>query len=256
MRLLMDQGNTRAKLALQEGRDIRSLGALDGGPTEEGLRALLPQGTGWTQVLAVSVASAERRAALADAVRRATGVEPRFLGAPARGDGLVNAYDPPQRLGADRWYAMVGARHHVSGPFCVVCAGTALTLDAVDGEGRHLGGLILPGLGLSRDALARGTGGLPAVSSGTDGADPASGLATDTVSAIRSGQAVAAAALAERQAAMLDKLADAESTIVVTGGDADAVLAWIRGRGEALPDLVLRGLAVTEDGGTEVGEGD
>jgi type III pantothenate kinase len=40
-------------------------------------------------------------------------VEPRWVVPSAEEAGLVNGYDHPSRLGADRWVAMVGARHHV-----------------------------------------------------------------------------------------------------------------------------------------------
>ena len=72
--------------------------------------------------------------------------------------GLVNGYDHPTRLGADRWVAMIGARHRMLGaqraagagprPMVVVMVGTAVTVEAVDAEGRFLGGLILPGHGI------------------------------------------------------------------------------------------------------------
>jgi type III pantothenate kinase len=40
-------------------------------------------------------------------------VEPQWVVSSAEEAGLVNGYDHPSRLGADRWVAMVGARHHV-----------------------------------------------------------------------------------------------------------------------------------------------
>lgn len=79
--------------------------------------------------------------------------------------GVTNGYDHPLRLGADRWVAMIGARHHVLAqgrprPMIVVMVGTAVTVDAVDAEGRFLGGLILPGHGIMLRALESGTAGL------------------------------------------------------------------------------------------------
>ncbi len=64
--------------------------------------------------------------------------------------GLVNGYDHPTRLGSDRWVAMIGARHRLlrqgpARPLVVVMVGTAVTVEAIDAEGRFLGGLILPG---------------------------------------------------------------------------------------------------------------
>jgi type III pantothenate kinase len=78
----------------------------------------------------------------------------------AREAGLVNGYDHPNRLGADRWVALIGARARLlaSGPprpALVVMIGTAATVDAIDAEGRFLGGLILLA---SADAQGAGDG--------------------------------------------------------------------------------------------------
>lgn len=70
---------------------------------------------------------------------------------------LTVAYDKPETLGTDRYLAMLGARSLTKDPLCVVGCGTAITLDAVDGDGRHLGGMILPGIRLAENALLQNT---------------------------------------------------------------------------------------------------
>lgn len=70
---------------------------------------------------------------------------------------LTIAYEEPHTLGTDRYLAMLGARSLSQDPFCVVGCGTAITLDAVDGSGNHLGGLILPGIRLAENALLQNT---------------------------------------------------------------------------------------------------
>ncbi|MEO7853898.1 MAG: type III pantothenate kinase [Rubrivivax sp.] len=92
-------------------------------------------------------------------------IEPRWVVSSAQECGLINGYDHPNRLGADRWVALIGARARLlaSGPArpaLVVMIGTAATVDAIDAEGRYLGGLILPGFGLMLRALEMGTAGL------------------------------------------------------------------------------------------------
>ncbi len=108
-----------------------------------------------------------------DAVRRrieyqmeAFEAAPRWVVAQEQACGVTNGYDHPSRLGADRWAAMVGARWHVtkrrgeSAPILVVMVGTAVTVDAVDAQGRFLGGVIVPGHGIMLKALESGTAGL------------------------------------------------------------------------------------------------
>ena len=92
-------------------------------------------------------------------------LEPRWVVPTVSGGGIVNGYDHPSRLGADRWVALIGARHRVLAegtprPALVVMVGTAVTVDALDLEGRFLGGLIVPGFGLMLRALEMGTAGL------------------------------------------------------------------------------------------------
>ena len=92
-------------------------------------------------------------------------VEPRWVVASEAEAGLVNGYDFPARLGADRWVAMIGARHRMQArgerrPMVVVMVGTAVTVEAVDAQGRFLGGFILPGHGIMLRALESGTAGL------------------------------------------------------------------------------------------------
>ncbi|OZA92769.1 MAG: type III pantothenate kinase, partial [Polaromonas sp. 39-63-203] len=92
-------------------------------------------------------------------------VTPRWVVSSAREAGVINGYDHPARLGADRWVAMIGARHlllarGVTKPCVVVMVGTAVTVEALDASGRFLGGIILPGHGIMLRALESGTAGL------------------------------------------------------------------------------------------------
>jgi type III pantothenate kinase len=92
-------------------------------------------------------------------------VLPRWVVSSAEEAGVTNGYDHPTRLGADRWVAMIGARHRLLGrgirkPCVVVMVGTAVTVEAIDASGKFLGGIILPGHGIMLRALESGTAGL------------------------------------------------------------------------------------------------
>jgi type III pantothenate kinase len=107
-----------------------------------------------------------------DAVKRrveeqmeAWDVVPRWVVPSAQEAGVTNGYDHPARLGADRWVAMIGARHRllargIKKPCVVVMVGTAVTVEAIDASGKFLGGIILPGHGIMLRALESGTAGL------------------------------------------------------------------------------------------------
>lgn len=71
--------------------------------------------------------------------------------------GVLCAYENVNQLGVDRWMAILAADHSFSGAKLVVDAGSALTIDLIDGNHRHLGGYIVPGWNLMRLALENGT---------------------------------------------------------------------------------------------------
>ncbi|MDD2882241.1 MAG: type III pantothenate kinase [Rhodoferax sp.] len=131
--------------------------------------------------------------------------------------GLVNGYDYPSRLGADRWVAMIGAWHRslaqgAPRPLVVVMVGTAVTVDAIDTQGKFLGGLILPGHGIMLRALESGTAGLH-VPTGNVCEFP-----TNTSDALTSGGTYAIAGAVACMVQHLRQHCGAEPRCIMTGG--------------------------------------
>jgi len=152
--------------------------------------------------------------------------------------GLVNSYEEPQRMGVDRWLAMAGARGQGEGPFCVVDAGTAITVDQVDGDGRHLGGWIVPGPALAAGALFTGTARIP-----QELADAAPSWGCSTAECVAAGMDQALRGLGQRIVAAGMELHGAAIPILGTGGDGERLLQWLGPDAKLAPDLVLEGLA-------------
>ena len=71
--------------------------------------------------------------------------------------GMINHYRTPETHGADRWFNALGSRRFTRNACIVVSCGTAVTIDAVSSEHHYLGGSILPGFHLMREALAQNT---------------------------------------------------------------------------------------------------
>ena len=180
MRLLIDAGNTRVKLAwVDDAAPTRSEGAEQwlspaitllhaDIPTLPG-RLPVPNGT-VQGVFGVNVAGASVASALAQALANRGLPPPRWVLPQACGAGVVNAYTAPSALGPDRWAAIVGVAHLVTrGPVLLASFGTATTVDTVamvanaDGveQPTFCGGLILPGCELMAASLATGTANLP-----------------------------------------------------------------------------------------------
>jgi len=168
-------------------------------------------------------------------------VEPRWVVAGSHDAGVSNGYDHPHRLGADRWVALVGARarataHGGTRPALVVMVGTAVTVDALDLEGRFLGGLILPGFGLMLKALEMGTAGLR-VPTGEVVDFP-----TNTSDALMSGGANAIAGAIERQHRKLQQRTGQSPLLLMAGGAAPKLASTLDLPFEVVDTLLFEGL--------------
>jgi type III pantothenate kinase len=97
--------------------------------------------------------------------------------------GLAIRYDNPREIGADRLVNSVALRDRFDGAAVCVDFGTATTFDIVSAAGEYLGGVILPGIEISLDALTERGAKLPKI----DLAEPRGVIGKSTVDAIRSG---------------------------------------------------------------------
>jgi len=236
--LLVNLGSTRAAWRGPggNGTDVH-----DGRPGEllaSRLAAARPR-----RVVVGSVARAAVNEELRSGVSRAWRLEPEFLEAAGESHGVRNGYRDPARLGVDRWAAIVAAFHAAGGPLLVVDCGTALTLDYVDAEGMHHGGLIAPGLAAMRAALAHTTRLPGEVLSGP--VPGGSDWGRDTAEAVAGGCMGAVVGLIERARARVGAPdAAAASRLWITGGDAEAVITHLPASWRHVPGLVLDGLAL------------
>ncbi len=193
--------------------------------------------------------------------------------------GVYNAYQQPEKLGVDRWLALVAVRNHYQLPACIVDCGTAITVDLMDADGKHQGGLISPGLTLMKKSLAAGTEALHYHETHYD-----FGPADCTEAAIYSGTLAAAVGLIEYVVNMQSTAIGSDRNyrpplppeevypersrrgrgegfqniagydcpkdmkLILTGGDAEIIAKQLAIQPIVDPDLVLRGLAVVLEG--------
>jgi type III pantothenate kinase len=170
------------------------------------------------------------------------GVRPEFVSAGAAACGVSSGYRVPSELGVDRWLAMIAARQlpEFDGrALCVVGCGTALTVDVVTADGRHLGGWIAPGLGLMRQLLAQGTA---VRTADTANVANCSEFGHGTAEAVTAGTLQAAAGMVLQAMALAQQRVNGVPLGVLTGGDADTLLPLLPGAVGVVPDLVLHGL--------------
>ena len=243
MNLLVDIGNTRIKWALQNGDDWTS-----GAPLVRGTKAFKDIARpAWKEletperVIVSNVAGAELEKSVCTWVKRRWKIQPEFLHSQAAQCGVTNAYSKPERLGNDRWAVLIAARALCRGPAVILGCGTAITIDALSGEGRHLGGLITPGIDLMVSAVCANTADVSI--EGSDSAEIAL-LATSTEAAVLGGSLYTAVSLLDRVCADLSGELGENVSILLTGGDAERLIPLLECNSRYEPELVLRGLAV------------
>lgn len=230
-RVLLDAGNSRLKWAVVEDGHWHATGCSDYADWST-LTAHLETDA---RCFIASVAGAAQEERLA-AILEAAGRTPLWLQAEASFGGVKNSYLNPVQLGVDRWMGLVAARQRTDEAVLVVSVGTAMTVDALAAEGIFLGGLIVPGFQLMRQALLQGTARVEAAA-GDWQAFPGT-----TADAVQSGIIAALCGAIAQQHARLAEVAGVTPRCLLTGGDAEKVLTHLRIPAEHVPALVLEGI--------------
>ncbi|MDD5580252.1 MAG: type III pantothenate kinase [Methylobacter sp.] len=240
MNLLVDIGNSRLKWGIaSDGHIITGQPLLHHQVSSHKLietwKKIAPP-----QRLAISCVSTSHLLALVSstAVELWPDVEIIIPKSPAQAFGVHNYYEQPWKLGIDRWLALVAAKHHYPGPACISDCGTAITVDLIDAQGKHQGGLISPGLTLMRKSLVQGTDALQ-----WSEMDYAFGPANFTEAAIYSGTLAAACGLIEHILTTQPE----NTQLILTGGDADRIAEQLAYKFIIDAALVLRGLLIVSE---------
>jgi type III pantothenate kinase len=249
MQLVVDVGNTRIKWAeVEDGRLSKRASAVHRDSQEQALAKLaaaLPKGL--ERAFVSNVAGDEIARELERLLRKRSRITPQFVAVRAEQFGVRCAYADPSRLGVDRWIAVLAAHHLATGAACVIDAGTAATFDAVDAQGRHLGGLIMPGRRLLAAALDRSTSNVRATVASAEMPRGLDLLGKSTDAAVGNGAMLALAGALDRAVDAVETSLEERATVYLTGGDAEALRGWLETEVELRADLVLEGLALFSD---------
>lgn len=152
---------------------------------------------------------------------------------------VTSAYNQPEKLGVDRWLALVAVHQYYKSAACIVDCGSAITLDIIDQQGVHQGGLIAPGINMMKQSLVDNTETLPLVSE-----DFPLALANKTDAAIYSG-------IMFLIIGMINKVLTQQKNptkLILTGGDAECIAKHLDQEFVIDNDLVLKGLMVFAKG--------
>jgi type III pantothenate kinase len=241
--LAIDVGNTRLKWAIysraEPGAQLLASGAEFLENIEslaEGAWASVPALATPSKMIGCIVAGDALRQRVQEQIMERWDLHPQWVLSSQQEAGLVNGYDHPLRLGADRWVAMIGAWHRMLAmhaaspkPMVVVMVGTAVTVEAIgvqlapDGraQGKFLGGFILPGHGIMLKALESGTAGLH-VPTGEVREFP-----TNTSDALTSGGTYAIAGAVRRMRHHVQNRCGQDPVLYMTGGAGWKMHPWL-----------------------------
>ena len=243
MILLIDIGNTRIKWAqLEHGILGAQAAAAHGEDRVQVFERMTRDELSPERILVSNVGGAEIADLCTRSFEHRFGITPQFIQSAKQAAGLTNAYREPAKLGVDRWLAMIAAHRIKRAAVCVVSVGTAMTIDGVDAEGQHLGGIIVPGPNLMISSLLKNTSDIAPRMMQAELKHTV--FADHTMGAVHQGCTHALAALIERAWRAMSAEVGAAPQLLVTGGAAADVLPLIDVPYEQLDDLVLRGLAL------------
>ena len=152
--------------------------------------------------------------------------------------GIAIRMDNPHELGADRLVNAVAAFDRFGGPCAVVDFGTAITFDAISGQGEYLGGVIGPGVRVSMEALTERAARLPKV----ELAEPAGVIGKTTQASMQSGMIYGFAGAIDSIARRLVVELGEETRFIATGGGAEVIVPHCEMVDEIDDLLTLTGL--------------
>ncbi len=192
MLLAIDVGNTNTKFAIWDGMTWRAQWRSSTQTTRTAdeyapwlSQIMTMSELGFSDISACIISTVVPQALfnLRNLSRRYVGAEPMVIGEDGLKLGIDVRIDKPAEAGADRLVNAVGAYITYGGPAIVIDSGTATTFDIVAADGAFEGGIILPGINLSLQALHDAAARLPRV----EIRDPGRVIGKDTVSAMQSG---------------------------------------------------------------------
>jgi type III pantothenate kinase len=245
MTLLIDFGNSRCKWAILDDKGLHEAHAYtyESNDSLDRAREVIDQIAldSIQEIHAVSVLGDDFGNAFCTQVKNLVDIDAKFHVSQVKNFGVTLAYADPLSYGADRYAAVIAAHSKTSGATIVIDCGTATTIDVIDDSGKHLGGLIVPGIELMCTALANKASGIkaPAQSNSMQ-------LFNDnTADAVYSGSALVLSygvhGIIDEMIAMVNQ----EVTVFVTGGESKTI--GLTGNEYVdSPNLVLEGLRIMQ----------
>ncbi len=172
-------------------------------------------------------------------VTKVIGKQPIVVG-PGLKTGLNIQVDVPSQVGSDRIVIAVAALAEYEAPLILMDLGTATTIEVVEPGNVYMGGVIIPGVKVSVDALTSRAAQLPGISLD----QPKSVIGKNTVDCMRSGIMYGTAGMIDGIIDRMEEELGHKSTLVATGGMAQFVTPLCKHEIILERDLLLKGLNI------------
>lgn len=248
MIIVIDVGNTNIVIGCIEKEDIifTARYSTDRSKTEDEYALMLMNMFDFHKVKTemieggiISSVVPELKKVLQVAVERLTGKCPLLVG-PNIFAGLKIDIDNPSQLGSDLFVNAVAAVCKYPLPILIFDMGTATTLSVIDERGAYIGGMIIPGLRLSVDALSARTSQLPRISLDA----PEQLIGKNTIDCMKAGAIYGSAAMLDGIIERVTEALGQNPTVVATGGLICEVARACKKEIIVDQDLLLRGLSI------------
>lgn len=246
MLLAVDVGNSNTVIGVYDGDDLRAHWriATANYRTSDELRTLLTMllhqdDIDATEIKGCCVSSVvpEANQALIGMSQKIFNVDPLMV-EPGIKTGLKLHNENPKELGADRLVNAVGALDEHEGPLIIIDFGTATTFDYISALAEYKGGIIVPGIQLSANALFEHCAKLPRVEIAT----PPTVIGRNTVSNISSGLTYGYADLVDGLVRRMSDETDSSPKVIATGGLANIISESSQSIDVVDPLLTMKGL--------------
>ena len=163
------------------------------------------------------------------------GKQPMVVG-PGLKTGLNIHVDVPSQVGSDRIVIAVAALAEYKAPLILMDLGTATTIEVVEPDNTYLGGVIIPGVKISLDALTSRAAQLPGISLDR----PKQVIGKNTIDCMRSGMIYGTASMIDGLIDRMEEELGHSATLVATGGMAQFIIPLCKHNIILEKDLLLK----------------